>query len=210
MKTLRTIMLVAAAMILAAPALAQQGMPPRGPMQGAFDEEGEFEGGPGRGGPGGGMSEERREEVRKKIEAVRIYRLTEELKLDPQTAAKMAALLGSVEQKRRTIVQEQMGAMRELRDSLRAGSPDERKLKGLLEKLEKNHHEMSEIRDKEMKGLKELLTVEQQARYLVFQQEFMREMRGMIAGARGGGQGPGPGPGMRGGMGPGGQGRQPR
>ncbi len=176
-------------------------------MPGPYEDEGDFEGGPGRGGPGGGVPEERREEIRKKIETVRIYRLTEELKLDQQTAAKLAALLGSVEQKRRELTREQMDTMRELHASVRAGNPDERKLKGLLEKLEKNQKGIAETREKEIKGLKDILTVEQQARYLIFQREFMREMRGMIAGARGGGQGPG----MRGGMGPGGgQGRPPR
>lgn len=204
MKMIRTIMLAAAVTMLAAPALAQQGNPP-GPMPGPYEDDGEFEG-PGRVGAGGGVPEERREEIRKKIEAVRIYRLTEELKLDQQTAAKLAALLGSVEQKRRELTREQLETMRELHASLKAGNPDERKLKGLLEKLEKNQKGIAEVREREIKGLKDILTVEQQARYLIFQREFMREMRGMIAGARGGGQGPG----MRGGMGPGGQGRQPR
>ena len=47
-----------------------------------------------------------------------------------------------------------------------------------------------------------MLTVEQQARYVIFQQEFRREMRGMISGARGNGPGQGS-PGM--GPGPGGR-----
>lgn len=207
MKTLRTFMLAAMVSMLAVPALAQQDMPPGGPVPGAFDDEGDFDAGPGR-----GVSEERREEIRKKIETVRIYRLTEELRLDPQTAGKLAALLGSVDQKRREHTRERMEGMRELHASLRTGSPDERKLKGLLDKLEKNRREMADLHDREMKGLKDLLTVEQQARYLLFQRQFLREMRGLIAGARGGGQspGPGPGPGMRGGLGPGGQGRPMR
>lgn len=205
MKTLRTIMLAVAVTMLAAPALAQQGDPAGGPMPGPYEDDGSFEAGPGRG-PGGGMPDERREEIRKKIDAVRIYRLTEELKLDQQTAAKLAALLGSVEQKRRELTREQMDTMRELHAALKSADPDDRKLKGLLEKLEKNHKGIAEIREREIRGLKDILTVEQQARYLLFQREFIREMRGMISGARGGGQGPG----MRGGMGPGGQGRPPR
>jgi Spy/CpxP family protein refolding chaperone len=97
-----------------------------------------------------------------------------------------------------------MITMRELRLLLQSSKPDEAKLKAAIEKLEKNRRAMHEVRNKEFSGLKDILTTEQQARYLVFQQEFRREMRGMISGARGGGPGKG---GM--GMGPGnGQGRR--
>jgi Spy/CpxP family protein refolding chaperone len=154
-------------------------------------DAGEFSPEPGQGGP---PSEERREEVRKKIEAIRIWRLTEELKLDTNTSAKLSSLLSSLDQKRRDTMREQMEAMRDLRSLLKTAKPDEAKIKPLLEKLEKNHHEMQALRNKEFKGLKEILTVEQQARFLVFQQEFQREMRDMISGARG--KGPG-GPGRR-------------
>ena len=66
----------------------------------------------------------------------------------------------------------------------------------LLEKLEKNRQEMQGLKDQELKGLKDILTIEQQARFLIFQHEFQREMRDMISGARG--KGPG-GPARRGG-----------
>jgi hypothetical protein len=47
---------------------------------------------------------------------------------------------------------------------------------------------MQELKNKEMSSLKNLLTIEQQARYIIFQQEFIREMRSMIHGARGDGR----------------------
>lgn len=214
MKTFRMLMLAAVLTVFGAPVFAQQGPPPGGQMGGQFDDDTDFEARPGRGDPGGAPSEERRENIRKKVEAIRIWRLTEELKLDEKTSARLAALLGSVEQKRRDLTRENRETMRELQASLKSGSPDERKLKASLDKLEKNHREMMEIREKEMKGLKEILTVEQQARYVVFQREFIREMRGMMDGARGGGQGPGTrgggiGRGMGSGTGPG-YGRPPQ
>ncbi len=147
-------------------------------------------------------SDEKREEIRKKIEAVRIWRLTEELKLDQAMSARLSSLLSSIEQNRRDIQREQMEAMRSLRQTLRSMKPDEAVLKQLLEKLERNHRSMQELRDREISSLKEILSPEQQARFLLFQQEFMREMRGMIDNVRGGGQGRGLGQGggrMRGG-----------
>jgi len=168
-------------------AYAQKGPSPVQPG-GQYDDGMGYEsmGQPGRGRP---MSEKKREEIRKKIEAVRIWRLTEALKLDANTSAKLSSLLNSFDQQRRTIQQEQMETMRALRLTLKSPKPDEAKLKPLLEKNENNHRAMQDLRGKEINGLKEILTTEQQARFLIFQQEFQREMRGMISGVRGRGQG---------------------
>jgi Spy/CpxP family protein refolding chaperone len=163
---------------------------------------------PGRWNP---PSREERDEVRKKIEAIRIYRLTGVLKLDEKTSAQLASLLGSIDMERRDLMDQNMEAMKELRSSLKAPNPDVNKLKSILERLEKNHREMVELKEKELKGLKSILTVEQRARYVVFDREFMREMRSLIAAARGNGLGLRGGPGSgKTGPGPGvGAGRQP-
>jgi Spy/CpxP family protein refolding chaperone len=137
---------------------------------------------PGRSGP---LSEEKREEVRKKIDAVRIWRLTEALKLDTNTSAKLSSLLGSLAHQRRDILREQTGVISFLRFAVSAPKPDEAKIKTYLEKLEKNRHALQELTNSEASGLKNILTIEQQARYVVFQHEFTREMRGMIGGAYG-------------------------
>ena len=144
-----------------------------------------------RPGRGGAMSEQKREEVRKKIEAVRIWRLTETLKLDTATSAKLAPLLNAYDRQRKEIMREQMETMKALRRALKTSKPDEAKLKAALEKLVQNRHAMDELRDKEISGLKDILTIEQQARFVLFQHEFRREMLGMIAGAHEGGPGPG-------------------
>lgn len=201
MRTKKMITILALAIALAmtaVPAFAQrrmQGPPPDDRQQ----EADEFAPGPGQGGP---RVEERREEIRKKIDAVRIWRLTEELKLDAAASAKLSSLLSSLDTKRRDIQREQFETRRELRYTLKVPKPDEAKIKPLLDTLERNHRAMQELRDREIKGIKEFLTIEQQARFLLFQQEFQREMRGMISGARGSGAG-------RGGMGAG-PGKQPQ
>jgi Spy/CpxP family protein refolding chaperone len=194
MKIPQILILAIALTMTGMPAFAQRQMADERPR-----DADEFAPEPGQGGP---PSEERREEVRKKIEAVRIWRLTEELELDTNSIAKLSSLLSSLDRKRRDTMREQMEAMRDLRSLLKAAKPDETKIKSLLEKIEKNHNEMQSVRNRELKSLKEILTVEQQARYLLFQQDFQREMRSMISGARGKGQGRdgmGGGPGRRGG-----------
>ncbi len=89
-------------------------------------------------------------------------------------------------------MREQAETMKTLRQALKPQKPDETTIKQLLDKLEKNHSGMQELRNDEIKSVKNILTVEQQARFLIFQHEFQREVRQMIAGARGrGGEGPG-------------------
>lgn len=161
---------------------------------------------PGRPGRNGPLTEENREAVRKKIEVVRIWRLTDALRLDTNTSAKLSSLLSSFDQQRRSVQRQQMMTMRTLRLAIQSPKPDESSIRTALEALEKNHLAMQELRNNEMSGLKNILTFEQQARYVVFQQEFMSEMRGMIHGARSygyGGDGVGPGGGQMRGGGPG-------
>jgi len=152
---------------LALPAMAQQRMPGPAPRSDR-------------------PTEEQREEVRKKMEAIRIARLTEELNLDEKTAAKFIPAITSLDQKRRILLKENQELLREMRALLNAPPPDEGKLKAAIHRIEKNHHEMLSLRDKEFAAIRDNLTVEQQARYLLFHQEFQREMRGMVEGARGG------------------------
>ncbi len=181
-----------AAMMLSAVSLsfAQQA-----PGSGLYDESME---------PGGAPpSAAKREEVRKKIEAVKIWKMTEALKLDADTSARLAAAIHPLDQQRMDIAREQMATMRELRSILQSQKPDQAKLKTAIDRLEKNHIAMQETRNKEFSAVKGILTTEQQARYIIFQQDFRREMRGMIAGARGGGGGQGRGMGPGGGQGQG-------
>ena len=97
-----------------------------------------------------------------------------------------------MDEQRRGLIRERMETMRGVRARLNKGNPNEKKLKADLDKLENNRQELLELEGKEIGGLKEILSVEQQARYVIFQQEFRREMRGIIAGARdGGATGPG-------------------
>jgi len=162
---------------------------------------------PQGGGPGGGRpTEQQREEVRKKVDAVRLARLTETLQLDERTAAKFIPVITAIEQKRRTLMKENQETMRELKIMLHANPPDEAKLKIAVSAIEKNRREIFSLRDKEFSAAKDSLTATQMARYILFNQEFQQEMRGMVESARGSGpgkgakgSGPGRSPGMGGG-----------
>jgi precorrin-4 methylase len=152
-------------------------------------------------GPGGVRedarpTEQQREEVRKKVEAVRLARLTEALQLDEKTAAKFIPSVTAIEQKRRALLKENQETMKELKIMLHATPPDEAKLKVAIASIEKNRRDIFTLRDKEFTVARDNLTVPQMARYILFNQEFQQEMRGMVEGARAprrGGADPAPG-----------------
>jgi len=203
MRRTRVLLFMVAAMMFAVTSLSFAQQAPGG----LYDESME---------PGGAPpSAAKREEVRKKIEAVRIWKLTEALKLDPDTSAKLSSFINPLDQQRQEIAHEQMMTMRELRTLLQSSKPSEAKLKAAIDRLEKNHLAMQENRNREFSGIKNILNTEQQARFILFQQDFRREMRHMISGAKGGGpgggggMGPGHGQGMKGRQMQGGQGQQP-
>ena len=152
-------------------------------------------------------SEEQREAVRRKMDAVRIARLTETLKLDEKTAAAFIPVITALEQKRRELMKENRHIMQEMRLLLQASPPDEGKLKTAISRIGKNRQAIAAQRDKELDAARSHLTIVQTAHYIIFNQEFQQEMRGMLDEARGGhpgrnpnGRGPGRGPGQGPGM----------
>ena len=154
------------------------------------------------------LTEQQREVVRKKMDAVRIARLTETLKLDEKTAAAFIPVITALEQKRRDLFKENHEIMQEMRSLLHASTPDEGKLKAAISRMEKNRQEIAAQRTKEFEAARNNLTVTQTAHYIIFNQEFQQEMRGMMDRTRGGRTGKnaggrGPGQGMAPGRGPG-------
>jgi Spy/CpxP family protein refolding chaperone len=179
MKRSISVMIVLAAVMLSGFGIS--GRPGAGPAAAQAYEGYEDDAGPG-GGPG--RNDEKREAVRKKVETIRMWRLTEALRLDESTGAKLAALLSSIDEQRRDLITRNREAISSLRRMLDAGKPDQARLKVEIDRMEQNHQAMQELKQREREGIRSMLTTEQQARYLVFQQDFRREMRGMIAGAR--------------------------
>lgn len=152
---------------------------------------------------------DRSENSMRKIEAIRIARLAESLKLDEKTAAKFIPAVTAIEQKRRALMIEHRQLMHEIRQILGSQQIDEGKLKGIIEKMVNNQNEITKLRSRELDAAREHLSLEQQARYLLFQHDFMNEMREIMGGMRGPGAGRGMGSGSGRGAGPGRMGPPP-
>lgn len=127
-------------------------------------------------------SKKQMEKVRKRIETLKMWKLTQALDLDEKTSAQLFPLLSKYEKKRAEIERAMRDDMRELRETLKERR--EGNLKNILDRLEQNHKAAQSIKDEERVELKKILTIEQQARFIIFQQEFDREIRKIIAESR--------------------------
>lgn len=135
------------------------------------------------------MNQERREELRKRIELIWMWRLTEELDLTQEEGAKVFPVLREYEEKKRTLRDENRELVREL-DQLIKANASEGKLKKAIQALAENDTKLHEVQQEGFQKLEKILSVEQQAKYIVFQAEFRREIGGLIRKAKGKGRGP--------------------
>lgn len=128
-------------------------------------------------------TKEQMEKVRNRIETLRMWKLTKALDLDEKTSAQLFPLLNRYDKKRAETENAMRDNMRELRESLR--NKRDAQLKSVLERVEQNHRSMQSIKDAEWEELKGILTIAQQAKFIIFQQEFDREIRKIIEETRG-------------------------
>lgn len=124
-------------------------------------------------------TKEQMEKVRERIETLKMWKLTKALDLDEKTSAQVFPLLSKHDKKRAEIEHALRNDMKNLRDALK--DKREAQLKGILDRLEQNHRGLQKVNDDERTDLKTILTLEQQARFIIFQQEFDREIRKIIA-----------------------------
>ncbi len=134
---------------------------------------------PGPDGPDRPPSKEQLAKVRERIETIKIWKMTKALNLDEKTAARLFPLMNRFDKERGEIQRKIKEGLKDIKEGLKAG--DDRKLIGIMERLEDYHRELQRLKDREWAELKEILTVEQQARFLVFLEEFQHEIRNIIA-----------------------------
>jgi Spy/CpxP family protein refolding chaperone len=125
---------------------------------------------------------EQREKVRKRIETLKMWKLTKALDLDEKTSAQLFPLINKYDKKRAEIEFNIRDGTRELRRYLKENNKES--LKNVIDRLEQNRRVLQSINEEEWAELKKVLTIEQQANFILFRQEFDKEIRKIIADAR--------------------------
>ena len=139
----------------AARAQPRRGAP--GPVERGADDPA---GTPGRPGPA-----ERREQIKKKIRAMRAYTLTEELVLDEQTAGKLFPVLARYDDETDKLLEKRVDVQRRLRhvDSLK----DARSVERLIDEAVAIQRGFWDLEDRRVADLRKVLTPVQVAKLLV-------------------------------------------
>lgn len=113
------------------------------------------------------------------IEKVRIYRMSQELDLTTEQAIEFFPKLKDFQKIEQKFVEEKTRVLNELRDKVTQGAPD-KDILALLGQFEKAHRRRLENQVETMKALFEILTPVQQAKFLIFQDDFNREIRDIL------------------------------
>jgi hypothetical protein len=122
---------------------------------------------------------EHMKKMRQEIKALRKTKMAEALGLDPQKSEQLFAILDKYDDKRHEIVHSMWKDIKELREAV-----DENKdssIKGLVKEIEKHDKNLKELRNKETDEVKHMLTLKQQAKYILFTVDFRKEVRKMMA-----------------------------
>jgi hypothetical protein len=141
---------------------------------------------------GGPALAERREQIKKKIRALRAYTLTEELALDDQIAGRLFPVLARYDDETDKLLERRVDVQRRLRhaDSLR----DDRAIERLIEEAIGNQRAFWELEGRRLGELRKILTPAQTAKLLVvlpaLERRIQNQLRKAIVSRRAGGPAP--------------------
>jgi hypothetical protein len=127
---------------------------------------------------GGLATSERREQIKKKIRAMRAYTLTEELALDEQTAGKLFPVLARSDDETDKLLEKRIDVQRRLRrvDTMR----DPRAIDRLIDEAIAVQRDFRDLEDHRIAELRKILTPTQAAKLLVALPELERRIQNQL------------------------------
>ena len=125
------------------------------------------------------------ERALERINTVRLLKMIDALGLERETAAKLASISNKYCETRKSLLRNKKKDLDALRQILKKGMPDEGELKKLVGRVKNLKKELADLKLHQMNEEMNLLTHEQQARYLIFKVDFHKEMHGLIQEIRG-------------------------
>ncbi|HEX3482583.1 MAG TPA: hypothetical protein VHT91_46555 [Kofleriaceae bacterium] len=120
----------------------------------------------------------RREEIKKRIRAMRAYTLTEELKLDPEVAGQLFPLLARYDDETDKLLEKRVEVQRRLRRV--EGMRDPRVIDRLIDEALANQRGFRDLEDRRLAELRKILTPLQTAKLLVVLPDFERRIQNQL------------------------------
>jgi hypothetical protein len=127
-----------------------------------------------------GLKEEEREVVRQQISTVKTWQMTEELDLTEEQAQSLFPAQKSYEDRKTELTKQRETVEAELDELLKAKEQNRDLIKGKMVRLKEIDEQSRGNEDQFHNKLSEILTVEQQAKYELFEKKFDARLREMI------------------------------
>lgn len=121
---------------------------------------------------------DRREEIKKRIRAMRAYTLTEELKLGPEVAGQLFPLLARYDDETDKLLEKRVEVQRRLRRAEAIRDP--RAVDRLIDEALANQRAFRDLEDRRLAELRKILTPFQTAKLLVVLPEFERRIQNQL------------------------------
>ncbi|MBI5787355.1 MAG: hypothetical protein HZA78_00675 [Candidatus Schekmanbacteria bacterium] len=120
--------------------------------------------------------------IRKRVQTMFIWRVTEVLDLNEAQEAKVFPLIKKYEQESRQAIQERFKTKKELRKAIKNNETED--IKKLLSESERLNETIYKLHTQEVNELKGILDTTQLANYTLFREDFDREVQEMIFSVR--------------------------
>ena len=125
-------------------------------------------------------SPERREQLRRDIENMRIWKMTQFLELSTEQSTKVFPIFNDFQKEREKLEEERGEMMRRLGELVESEAEHESEIRRLMSGLVKNREGMVSRKDEFRREAGKVLSLKQQAKLVLFEEHFKREIRGMI------------------------------
>lgn len=126
------------------------------------------------------LKEEQREEVRRQISTVKTWQMIEELDLTEEQAQNLCPAQKSFENRKSELTEQRLKVETELTELLESKEKNRDLIKKKMVQLKKIDEQTRANEDQFHKKLSKVLTVEQQAKYELFEKRFDERLRQMI------------------------------
>ena len=123
---------------------------------------------------------EKREQLRRDIENMRIWKMTQYLELSTEQSTKFFPIFNDFQKKREKLEEERGEMMRQLAEFVESEGKHEAEIRKLMSGLVKNRQKMVDLVDEFRREAGRVLSLKQQAKLVLFEEHFKREIRGMI------------------------------
>ncbi len=125
-----------------------------------------------------------RTKLRDRLTTLRNWQLMEDFDLTPEKSQQVFTILKKFDDQRVKLIRQRQNILERLRDTITTQSPQSDVLEGLMLKLSKTSVKLARIPEQERRALAEIFSPREQARYILFVNDFAKDMRRVIKNSR--------------------------